>query len=213
MDTFYPDYKFQPLLVPQGFVSSTDSMAQVVHGYLTLANSLEDYIKWIFILPSDWMANKMVDDFHFKQRNLEDYDLWEVQYVLSDKFEIYDPYKVIVNVTVIDDGEWYSWNSILKEVELEPYIIFMKDVNYIDSAAEKDFSSGYLRKKFVLNTGVVHCFWNWEISDDSELHKMSVLLNDMRRSYWDWPPPENSPLEEQTFYKTNPVPERCRFIQ
>ena len=34
MDTFYPEYKFQPLLIPQVIESSADSMAQVVHGYL-----------------------------------------------------------------------------------------------------------------------------------------------------------------------------------
>ena len=32
MDTFYPEYDFQPLVIPSGLESSTDSMAQVVMG-------------------------------------------------------------------------------------------------------------------------------------------------------------------------------------
>ena len=48
INTSYPEYNFQPLFIPQGIESSLDSMAQVIHGYFKLANSLEDYTKFCY---------------------------------------------------------------------------------------------------------------------------------------------------------------------
>ncbi len=198
MDTFYPHYNFQPLLIPQGLASSTDSMARVIHGHLKLANSLEENIKWIYIVPDEFIWQKAdTPASRLTQTNLEDYDMWDVEYRVKDDLEFYDDVTAFVKLRVIDDSEWCFYCDTLTEVFLKSDVYLLNplfvNTNYIDSGAKKDFSTGYMRKKYLYDDGLLHCYWDWEMSDDLETYKMSVILKDMRIYDPDWPPPETSP--------------------
>ena len=95
-----------------------------------------------------------------------------------------------VNETEIE----YLWESYTYfSVTLPSSKVKGFNLIYIQSGATKDFKTGYMMKRFIWDYRVIHCGWEWEIDDESEIHKISVLLNDLSKVDPDWPLPENSP--------------------
>ncbi len=177
MNSLYPEYDWQPLLIPQGIESSTDSMAQVIHGYFKLANSLEDYTRWCYFPPSDF---EYMNE-HIKRIPKEGFNTWEVSF---DRWGI-EIYKEPVNVQlkVSETESEYYWESYINARVQDP-VIGLKvfdDVLYIESGASKDFKTGYMMRRFIWDERALNCVWEWEISDINETYNMSVVLNDLSK--------------------------------
>ena len=119
--------------------------------------------------------------------------MWIVNYRIDGQFEIYEG-NTFINLKILEEQSWYYWNSIITFYRIGKVDgPFVENVNYIDCGAKKDFSTGYMRKSGLFNAFKFHCSWEWEISDDFEDFKMTVVLNDMSEEYSDWPEPETRP--------------------
>ncbi len=188
INTFYPDYHFQPLFIPQGIETSTDSMAQVIHGYFKLANSLEDYTRFCYFPPGDFEDISK----NIKSTTKDGFNTWQVSFQRQG-IEIYDV-PVEVHLKVSENKTEYLWESYTSfKVTLPSSKVKGFNVRYIECGVNKDFKTGYMMKRFIWDDHVLDCDWEWEFDDESEIHNMSVLLNDLSKVDPDWPQPEILP--------------------
>ncbi len=167
MDSFNPEFYFEPIMVPIGLSSSSDSMAQVVNHYLTLANSVQDY-KRFYTRPEDYNVWDII------RTNKTGFQQWEL-YFNTFGIEIHNN-PVGIRLKVSNENERYVWLSLVT-FSWGP---FKKTVDfpYLESSTTKDFSSGFMIKSY-LHSSKYEGYWEWEIDTEKGKYTINIIIYDL----------------------------------
>ncbi len=180
MDSFNPEFVFEELPIPSGLKSSSDSIAQVVHHYLQLANTMNDYRQW-YSRPEDYSV------WDIKRTNKPGFQQWDLSWEQSfpdlPKYN-YGLWKIdlIINRDNLQTNWMVKVTYEMNTIRSEPGKSIFMEYPYINISVSRDQMSGMFYKA-ILNHKYnfdVETIWEWEVDLEQMEFRMTIICNYLR---------------------------------